>query len=529
MLVPDRDSEISRDNVERKSIDEQIKALQENIWVLRSRRNDLAPIARLPPEILSRVFLHCRWAPARPPTRKPSRRRYDREDYCPPDEESDNSLSLHERGKLAIDWHYFTFVSQQWRDAAIGCLALWSDISDDCSAAWTGLMLKRSKNAPLSVSMLTGIATTLKEWPLGILRDRGRLKNLAIGHSVFSFYAEVSYFISDLKTPAPLLETLSLAFWNSVGIHISIPVNTLPEGILADVAPKLRQLKLIQWVPVSWNCRLLSNLTHLKIDLTTTGESSVAPLPGKVFLDMLERMPTLEELDLSMNLPEVYNATCAGRVVPLLASKKLRVNETLMKPLSGLLKHTTLGVDTVLQIWCTVEKDQHTASIVEDFASSLDSSWITGSPLSTQPRPPVAHITIRDLNVQYGGSLYGTREAVEELVGINAQPPLQVIVHRSQRAIALLWEALPLSQLQHLSLGHGGTQAHFASLTRFSTIRHLTLMSTSDGIIQYVKSSSTPGRCFPALEEITLTDLYGKRQSAVNLIYLLDTRMDTGK
>ncbi|KAH6917618.1 hypothetical protein BKA70DRAFT_339601 [Coprinopsis sp. MPI-PUGE-AT-0042] len=528
MLGPVRDSEIARANVERSKIDKQIRAL-------RSKRNDLAPISRLPPEVLSKIFLYCRWAPA-PPREEPKRRRpYNRDDWDFEEPFDDDLLSSEgsKPGKSAIDWHHFTFVSRRWRAIALKCTSLWTTISTDCSASWARLMLQRSQRLPLCVSMERGVGNMLNNWPFKVLSNTQRLRNLTVSQNVKESN-HIDNYIRNLATPAPLLETLSLAYMDSSRPD-DFPLKTLPESFLAEEAPRLRRLSLTQWVPASWNSRLFNNLTHLTIHLLTTGAVAVAPFPGNVLLDILERISALERLDLSMRLPEVYDDSCSGRVVPLLTLKELVLSKARLKPLAKLLDHTRLNANTRVNVTvsCTSEDDQHAASGIKEFASSLDSSWITGPSMSTHPRPPLVHLFIPGLNCIYVSALYVSRTA--SVPPERADGDLLVWVYREPgekvTEVGKLWEVLPLSQLQRLSVGEDGAEEQFESMARFSTVRHLTLPNLSACFLKYLVSDSTPdfqSRFFPALEEITFNSDV-KEQSADSLIYFLQFRKELGR
>ncbi|TFK63093.1 hypothetical protein BDN72DRAFT_803582, partial [Pluteus cervinus] len=98
----------------RAKIDEDISRLTQQLLALRSARNDLAPISRLPMELMREIFLLARnSAPGEVP--------------------------------LILSW-----VSHKWRDMALGIAHLWNYI-DFPDPDWIRTCLIRSRNVPLDV------------------------------------------------------------------------------------------------------------------------------------------------------------------------------------------------------------------------------------------------------------------------------------------------------------------------------------------------------------------------------------------
>jgi hypothetical protein len=97
-------------------LDHQIRKYQESIRALQSRRNALSPIGRLPPEILSLVFVFCT---------------------------SSDSLS----------WvRVVSHICRHWRGVALSCPSLWS-FPVFSHPTWAEEMLQRSKMTPLTVKV----------------------------------------------------------------------------------------------------------------------------------------------------------------------------------------------------------------------------------------------------------------------------------------------------------------------------------------------------------------------------------------
>lgn len=113
------------DDTERQEIDNEIRALQDSIRALRTRRNTLAPINRFPPEILANVFAYS------------LPKIYPRPD---PSKENDEPYN----------WIAVTHVSRHWRNVALDNPILWSVLQFQV-VRWVHEMVRRSGNTPLFI------------------------------------------------------------------------------------------------------------------------------------------------------------------------------------------------------------------------------------------------------------------------------------------------------------------------------------------------------------------------------------------
>ena len=132
----------------RSIIDQKIARLEESvresIRALKSRRNELSPISRLPTEILCNIF------------------KFSLTDYPRPE-----------------TWTNFNQVSQHWRSSALSAPELWTNIILSYPR-WTQEMLKRSKKAKLTLrSGFSGRVLRDFCWDFQImpLRDEPRRRN----------------------------------------------------------------------------------------------------------------------------------------------------------------------------------------------------------------------------------------------------------------------------------------------------------------------------------------------------------------
>ncbi|KAJ7043738.1 hypothetical protein C8F04DRAFT_728547 [Mycena alexandri] len=130
---------------------------------IRLQKNELVPIARLPPEILADIFVRC------VPT-------------------SVNELQNN------FSWLNVTRVSTRWRNVALSCPEFWSTLIFS-RPKWTPVMLERSKKASLAVRVDLGNDPANSPEPV-LLENASRLGILDIRSSqqlLTTFMANVEY------------------------------------------------------------------------------------------------------------------------------------------------------------------------------------------------------------------------------------------------------------------------------------------------------------------------------------------------
>jgi len=245
-------------DVARRRIDQEIEKMEGAIRALKSRRNSLAVISRLPPEILSKIFVCC--------------------------------AATYEHAHLNIDWVKVTHVSRHWRTVAIDCPRLWTTLVF-ARPRWVEEMLKRSKMAPLVIDARPGHMHSKSTKVVQLAMNHiSRVRKLKLVSPSASF---VKLF-SSVPRAAPMLQILVLS--NSANdCDYAEPFRDnyyIPPKLFSDDSSQLRRLELIH-CNLDWTSHLLKGLTHLKIHNTTPGTRPSTPL----FLDVLEQLPTLTVLD----------------------------------------------------------------------------------------------------------------------------------------------------------------------------------------------------------------------------------------
>lgn len=205
-------------------IDGEIRRLNNYICSLKSRRNSLCRISRLPPEVISEVFLVFA-----------------------------EQLQAQDRFKVDFKWITVTHVCRLWRDIALQHGRLWGKI-DTTRPDRTGAFIDRSKGAPLAVR--ESFTSSLADLPVTFTGSSCRYRELhlrtkgQLGPNVLQI----------LNSPihVPILESLVLE------VSDEYPEYTLPPTVFDCGVSALIRLQL-QNVRLEWPTSLFPSLTHLSI------------------------------------------------------------------------------------------------------------------------------------------------------------------------------------------------------------------------------------------------------------------------
>ncbi|EPQ57323.1 hypothetical protein GLOTRDRAFT_137673 [Gloeophyllum trabeum ATCC 11539] len=252
----------------REELDKKIRQRINELSQLRSQRNELAPVSKLPPEVLAHIFSIC--SILEPFVIQPP--------YGTP---------LH-------SWFKVTQVCKHWREVALNCAPLWHRI-EFSAPKWTVEMLRRSKNAPIVVRAdLTYRTPNFVNTVQQALGEVHRIKEL----DLIAPSQMLSRLAGSLSRPAPALESLRLS-----SQRLSAYMDTIyhvPDTLFQGRAPRLRRLELVN-CEIAWTSGFLANLTHLHIDKATTYD------PGRPtmtqFLNVLRNTPALQSLRLKHAAP----------------------------------------------------------------------------------------------------------------------------------------------------------------------------------------------------------------------------------
>jgi hypothetical protein len=249
------------------ALDQAILKHEAYLHNLKLRRNTLIPISSLLPEILCQIF----------------------------------DFAIERAGSVPSTLVALTHVCRFWRNVAIGCSTLWTDIAIT-SIPWTDEMLRRSAMSSLTIrasmfQFLTPaeqLSSRFRNLQVA-LTDIARIKELSIkGFPACCTRAQP--LLADLPVSAPLLESLTISM-SGVFPTSELGRCKLPPNALSDVHC-LRQLHLSR-CDVDWESPLFGQLTYLSVeDVSDDSRPSTAQL-----LTILQRLPGLRHLSLQSCLP----------------------------------------------------------------------------------------------------------------------------------------------------------------------------------------------------------------------------------
>ena len=256
----------------RQAIDDEIRSFEESIRALRHRRNALAPISSLPPEVFATIFSFVRL----------------------PD------CILAEPDQLACV--RVSHVCNQWREIALNQPLLWSHIDFTAvTPAGAAEMLSRARTVPLHLEAMLPVCHRDDSWFNSFQKELQAHVTHTSHLSISAGPLRLRKIFEGFILPAPTLDHLSL----SVEEHehsISQQRVSIPDNIFAGATPKLCCL-VLKNCDISWKSPLLRGLIHL--DIRTPSVSKKPSLAA--WLDMLDEMPQLKTLALDSATPIVSN------------------------------------------------------------------------------------------------------------------------------------------------------------------------------------------------------------------------------
>ncbi|KIJ65672.1 hypothetical protein HYDPIDRAFT_110816 [Hydnomerulius pinastri MD-312] len=351
-------SEPAAVNQAQSRIDDEIAALNMTISGLRTRRNSLSPISRIPPEMLAVVFVH-----------------YARDHHA--DSRAMGSRSL-------PPWVNVSYVSRHWRDVALSCPTLWTYLFF-MSRAWTEELLSRSKMAPLKIHAdlyYSGLRSLDSVEKAMKLVERIQVVNLKLLKDA------ATKLLPQLTSPAPLLQSLQLtvATPGSLDRHPLIL-----DSLFNGEAPALRKLELYN-CHVPWTSPILSGLTNLRLrQLASTCQPTIAELRS-----VLRRMPRLVDLHLenalpSNSVPSTYDTDSEILELPHLSRLSLIAS---VSAIVALLSNLHIPLTTDVRLQCTRRASDCSHS---DLYSLLAKRF---SPDTRRNQPYVPPPVIQTLNIE---------------------------------------------------------------------------------------------------------------------------------
>ncbi|KAJ7238259.1 hypothetical protein B0H12DRAFT_98813 [Mycena haematopus] len=250
---------------EMSDIDKEIAWHYTQIASLKAKRNAIAPIRRLPNELMIRILI---------------------------------ITAVESNTLFNLKWMKLMYVCRHWHDLALEAQPLWAFIDTQWrgAGAFSRLFgqLKRSGAAPLTLK--TKFPESSSYYIDAILEHSERIRDLQLGGESQQVHELIAK-LTDYKFP--LLFSLSL----DASLYLDrLPedlVRDLPEALLVSGLPSLRELTL-NTIAFPWTS--LSGLTELA--LTECHDSSTTlPQTFHGLLDMLASCPQLHTLKLEIIIP----------------------------------------------------------------------------------------------------------------------------------------------------------------------------------------------------------------------------------
>ena len=251
---------------QREAIDAEIKSLEESIRALKYRRNALAPISSLPPEVTTLIFSFSRATSSTfIPCKKPD----------------------------PLAWLRVAHVCHQWREIALNQPLFWSHVDFiKLSPAGAAEVLARAKTAPLYLeARFLG-----RDWDnarFNAFREELQARVSDIRHLLISAdQYQLTNTLESLTSPAPTLERLSLTG------EPQLP-EAIPGTLFGGTTPRLACLELRD-CGIFWGSPLLRGLSYLDI----RSPCAISVPSHSVWLDALDEMPQLKMLTLRRASPK---------------------------------------------------------------------------------------------------------------------------------------------------------------------------------------------------------------------------------
>lgn len=301
------DAEIEQLDADIAQCRSRIDLLESKKVELKSRRNTFAPIGRLPPELIVKIF-SCT------SEHLSSTELTNFRNYCKPRAKFVAAKDLEEaRAKDAIHQRLLRpsvltlcHVSHGWRLLSLENRDLWSSIQVQLRTSPEVLkFMWRNAGGAMKEVDITGMQADLAIpnpeifvllYTL-IQRGTAKLKSLGI-------YCCATQFLSALRGRAEHLESLTIVAEPPVVLSFEEEAAVVYDNVIFEGgAPNLRRLK-ISSLAISWTSSILlspSHLTHVMLDYPPR------PTPKSVaeFLHFLRRSPHLITLDAQVDMPYV--------------------------------------------------------------------------------------------------------------------------------------------------------------------------------------------------------------------------------
>ncbi|KAI0064196.1 hypothetical protein BV25DRAFT_1823153 [Artomyces pyxidatus] len=302
-------------------IDNELAAMHMAMCYAKSRRNAIAPISRLPPEIMSRVF-----------------------SFCVPD------LHAYDTN---LEWIKISHVCTRWRTVALNSTNIWSEVYLQWGEEWVGEMLARSKGTPVDIVGSHNAGLTRRK--VGdIVKHLPHTRSIEIGNywdrKTLGDVNAVHQLCLGLHAPAPILESISLTS-HEVHMHHPYP-------LFNNSAPHLRAIYLYNFTGFPWTPCFATNLVQLDIvlNLKFTGDHDMPSPSIDEVLDVLRHSRALEYLVLVRCFGPIRGGRRPGhRIVDLPHLLLCTLGMTSLSDSLHIIKHISIPPSAELRIVLNID------------------------------------------------------------------------------------------------------------------------------------------------------------------------------
>ncbi|KAI6024736.1 hypothetical protein BKA83DRAFT_422960 [Pisolithus microcarpus] len=340
-------------------IDKEIETVTLSLCSLRSWRNSLSHVSRLPPELLTAIFL----------------------EYAL-DWHFENITTYADQ---VPDWVFVSHVCRTWRYVAVNCPALWTRFFL-ASCRWVDELLARSKTFPISIYVdLSYVRSSEPRRALArALRHMDRIQHLWVCCS----RADSVECLHQLSAAAPILRSFRLCLTPIGYPDQQISIN---EDTFTGSAPSLRNLS-IERCRVDWSSPVLSGLTSLNLSRIST----MSMLSMDIVIRTISRLPDLRQLRLEGSLPSAGTRSTDLRGVAKVLLPKLEsvILIDSIFPIAALLAHLEFPRSAFVNLNCIYFASSN-ISILQPF---IEERFNDSPRLSRIPRSFTPHILSLDLD-----------------------------------------------------------------------------------------------------------------------------------
>ncbi|KAH6905324.1 hypothetical protein BKA70DRAFT_1292756 [Coprinopsis sp. MPI-PUGE-AT-0042] len=499
--MPQAETLLNPDADARKILDRKIADLEGQIRELKSKRNNLSAICRLPTELLCKVFRECR-----------------------------NGCPQRASGKTGVSWIATTHVCKLWRTVAIGDERLWSALCSTIPLPLLRLMAERCAWMPTSLSYAvpwgTKRSSLIKSIGLieQVLPQSSRLEELMIGWICGG--TAIGNEVKTLTSRAPVLRFLQIVHaWGSPAVH-------LPKNLFDGHCPSLQTLHLENCL-IPWSCDIFRNVKDVLI-WADPEDGSAARTPPEEFAATIVQMKHVQDLTLLNSFPDTSTLSISSQF-PM---AKLAALQSINLGASGCacaaaLKRMHLPVLSQLMLECT-DLDENSLSSLGFAAAPLWQSLLRPTSSSDESRHFVNALRLdkRESELTIYATFRNEAGTPHNWLGRN----LEVKLTRQAGSLGSDFAKTAISQLQFPSLQQLEilelelptatiSDLHYLFSQAPSTRRVYVLADCFQmfamAVLQGLPPPASSRPALPKLEELEIEDLNLNGEGAMDLVEFL--------